>query len=110
MNASQTGQLLNLIGELWPNLKLSERTRHAWAMVLSGLDFHDAQQAVTELAAERTTIQVAHIGQRAARIRRERLASVRELDLVIPPDIADDGALSAQWLRTARDRLSRVPA
>lgn len=108
MSPSQTSQVLTLIDTLWPNLRLDEKTRHAWALVLGRLDHADTTQAVTELAGERTRIQVAHIGQRVTRIKRERLASVPELDLVIPPDIADDGALSALWVRTARDRLSRA--
>src|SRR5688572_8618659 len=92
MSPTQTHEVLSLIGTLWPNLRLDEKTRHAWAMVLKRLDYHDTVEAVTELATEKTRIQIAHIGQRAERVKRERLANVSELDLVIPPEIADDGA------------------
>lgn len=112
MNATQTHSITNLIDAYWPNLRLTadEEKLHAWTVALTRLDYDDTLRAVTELSVERNTITLAHIGKRADRIRAERLASVSPLDLIPPADIADDGALYAAWLRTARDRASRVPA
>lgn len=50
MTPTQTVQLVTIITQLWPSMKLNEYTPDAWHLVLEDLDHDDARAAVAVLA------------------------------------------------------------
>ena len=50
MTPTQTVQLVALITQIWPSMKLNEFTADAWHPILEDLDFADAARAVNLLA------------------------------------------------------------
>ena len=67
MKPTETVELVGMITQIWPSMKLNQHTAKAWHMVLSDLPYDIAQQAVANLAKSRIGyIGVADIRRQAA--------------------------------------------
>lgn len=102
MNVTQTTRLCRAIAALAPAQKFDDETPAIWSVVLAGVRYEDAREAVVAIAQRQAFIAPADVIAEVRRIRRNRLASAdRMLPDVDPDDVP-------AWLAARRGQLAAL--
>ena len=94
--------LCRFVKAVCPGQGIDQFTPDAWAVVLAGVDFTDAQTAVGTLAETKPFIGTAEIVTEVRRVRAKRIEDFGHI--APPPDLPDDDY--PQWLADARQHIA----
>lgn len=105
MTPTQTVQLVTIISQLWPSMKLNEFTADAWHLVLEDLDHDDARGAVIALTKARsgyiTPHDIRHQCARAAGLLPPEEAAALQMAVTVAGNLGTGASLLPGPVRTA---------
>ena len=105
MNTSETTRLCKAIAALAPAQKFDDETPAIWAVVLGGVRYEDAREAIIKLAADHAFMAPTDIIAEVKRIRADRLANT-DPTTITPNVDPDKPGLWRQELAAIRDAIA----